>query len=240
MTANVTVSYDEGNPVPVSTSTNVDVGATMVGDITPTLPADTFFNVNFPTTYPVSFNFQNVSSVQAATNVKVATVIPQGFVVETNDCTGTIPPLGTCAVTGSYTPKVFGTVNLGATLSYAEGADVPLSVTTTAVYLVYIANYAANQVLVCSVNTQTGAVSGCRNVGFSFGRPNGIALDKAGLHAYIANSSSAAISLCNIDAANSGAFSGCQLLAVVFLFLLPWFSIQQVQSFMRLIKQQVP
>ncbi len=126
-----TLSYDQGADVPLETSTNVKTIA-ISGQVTQALPS------NLAEGNPASFSMTYTNGDQgAATRVSVALPTETGLVIDSNSCGTaatpvTLPISGNCVVNATYTPPIgaTGARSFTTTLSYDQGADVPLETST--------------------------------------------------------------------------------------------------------------
>ena len=68
---------------------------------------------------------------------------------------------------------------------------------------VYVTNYANDSITLCATNTQTGAIDAaqCQESSALFAGPAGIAINKSGMTAYIANTQSNTVSVCPLQSA---------------------------------------
>ena len=115
----VTLSYAEGADVVSATRTAV-AKVTVNGSVDKSLPTNTAQGL----TYPVILSFKNTNAILPVTSVRITPNYPTGFRQTSNNCTGILAPLASCQIAGDLTPRIIGPVAVGATMSYAEGADV--------------------------------------------------------------------------------------------------------------------
>lgn len=96
----------------------------------------------------------------------------------------------------------------GTTISATFGglsASTPLTVAIRA----YTANAGTNSIIVCQVNSTSGALSACvNNSDASFNLPLGVILNTSANFAYVANFSANTVSICGVDH-STGSFSTC-------------------------------
>jgi hypothetical protein len=115
-TVEVTFQYAEGSDIVLSTSTTV--GTLVLQGIV----QQGFPDVTTPTiTYPLIFKYTNPSTADA-TGLNLSSTVPPGLDITSNFCTGTLVAGNSCTIEGSYTA--------GVTLSYDQGAPIPLNTYT--------------------------------------------------------------------------------------------------------------
>jgi ribosomal protein L32 len=121
----VTLTYNQGSPVELTTSTNVtDIAVT--GSIVTGLPD----NLSELVAAPINYTFTNNSSAPANGVTVTLPNIP-GLSL-TSDCGSNLDPGDTCTVSGSYTSPVISSdssITVDARLSYAQGNDVVVTST---------------------------------------------------------------------------------------------------------------
>lgn len=126
------LSYHQGTNVPLTTSTTVDTIA-VSGEVTQALPA----NMSESQSAPFTMTYTN-GDKGTATSVSVALPTAPGLVIDSNTC-GTasrpisLPANGNCTINGTYTASIsaLGLQRFTTTLSYDQGAPVPLTISTT-------------------------------------------------------------------------------------------------------------
>ncbi|KAF5292151.1 hypothetical protein FQR65_LT11249 [Abscondita terminalis] len=126
----VTLNTNEATPVTLTTGTSI-IAAEVLGSVTQKLPSSTVVG----TSYPVAFLFTNEGAVDA-TSVNIVKTYPVDFVETSNTCGATLVAGASCRVQGALTPTSEGPQTVGLTFEYAEGANIPLSTSTTVGMLV--------------------------------------------------------------------------------------------------------
>jgi hypothetical protein len=190
----VTLSYAEGSRVPLHTEATVKSDAAISGQVTTPLPTTVF--IRDP--YPVAFSFTN-HGIGPATTVWARTNYPIDFVEVSNTC-GTenhpVTLLGeqSCDIKGTFTPTQAGPMSVGATLSYAEGNNVPLDTSTTITIrrpILYVSiaddNGKTSSILRCPLKVDGTAVR-CNRIGLkAYTLLGKMVFDTARMLAYIPN-----------------------------------------------------
>ncbi|WP_339049765.1 choice-of-anchor D domain-containing protein [Rickettsiella endosymbiont of Xylota segnis] len=123
-TVGVTFSYAEGSNIPLSTSTTV--GALILqGIVQQGFPDVTSPNIS----YPLIFRYDNNNPADA-TGLNLSGTVPPGLDITSNTCMGTLAANSSCTIQASFTPTTAGSYTAGVTLSYDQGAPIPLNTYT--------------------------------------------------------------------------------------------------------------
>ncbi|WP_339049762.1 choice-of-anchor D domain-containing protein [Rickettsiella endosymbiont of Xylota segnis] len=160
-TVGVSLTYAESNnPVPLSTSTTADIGASgIVGDVTTPLPATTSIDVS----YPVVFTYTNEGSV-TATGLNITSNYPPEFTQQSNSCSGSLGVGSVCTVTGSLLPTSVGNYTVDVSLSYDQSINpVPLSTTTSAIAVAITGTVSTPLPAISAINTSYPVIFSYKN-----------------------------------------------------------------------------
>jgi len=124
-TFDVTLNYNEGNPVTIPVATTVDDIA-VSGTVTADLPTNTA--VGTPALFRITYTN---NSPGTATGISVTQPVAPGLTI-LDGCGERLLPSGSCIVTGTYVPtgSDTGVQTFDVTLNYAQGTAVRNTVTT--------------------------------------------------------------------------------------------------------------
>ncbi len=117
---NYMLSYNEGESIPVSSTTNV-TDVDVRGTITTKLPENTTLNAPYNTV----FTFKNSNKRLQATNVAIKDKTAN-LTINTDNCSPVIAADSECTINGTFTPTFQGEHKISITLSYDQGNDVVL------------------------------------------------------------------------------------------------------------------
>ena len=123
-TVEVTFQYAEGSDIVLSTSTTVGT-LVLQGFVQQGFPDVTTPNI----TYPLIFKYTNPSTADA-TGLNLSSTVPPDLDITSNFCTGTLVAGNSCTIEASFTPATAGSYTAGVTLSYDQGAPIPLNTYT--------------------------------------------------------------------------------------------------------------
>ncbi|HEY2566309.1 MAG TPA: choice-of-anchor D domain-containing protein [Candidatus Aquirickettsiella sp.] len=125
-TIEITFQYAEGSDITLSTSTTVGT-LVLQGIVQQGFPDVTTPGI----TYSLIFNYTN-SDAADATGLNLSSTVPPDLDITSNTCTGTLAANSSCTIQASFTPPTAGSYTAGVTLSYDQGAPIPLNTYTVA------------------------------------------------------------------------------------------------------------
>lgn len=132
-TVEITFQYAEGSDITLSTSTTVGT-LVLQGIVQQGFPEVTSPGI----TYPLIFNYTN-SNAADATGLNLSSTVPLDLDITSNTCTGTLAANSSCTIQASFTPTQMGAYMAGVTLSYDQGAPIPLNTYTVVGTSLFIA-----------------------------------------------------------------------------------------------------